>query len=415
MMLMGRPSSVTVPAASTHPRPSFFADVEMLEPLGDGAQARIYKGRCKGSGRLCAMKVSHPKPVCVALLEEEAAILQRLDHPHVAKLLGGGRGPHGPYLAMELCLGGDMFDVLSREKHLSERAASRVMRQLLEAVAHMHSRGICHRDLKEENLLVAAPGPAEELIVKVCDFGISQRAGGPSRAGLCTPNYAAPEVLAGEEGGKAADLWSCGVILYSLLCGCVPFDGQSRAEVLKMVCSEGPSFHEAAWSDVSEGAVGLVRRLLRTEGDKRYTAEQALAHPWVARQAPPGAFAKVPERLLAERPTAAQAVVLDDALQALEGAILPWELSAALCRAGIRADAVVSSQLAAEALYGNGLIDCSVLVGLRSKGPALPTLLGSQSFGWDLLQFEKLGGVVDFMYGSPATKHGRVQRRAVCA
>jgi len=414
-MLLGPQSSVALPAPSTRSRPLLFTDVEMLAPLGDGAQARVYKGRCKGSGRLCATKVSHPKPVCVALLEEEATILQRLDHPHIAKLLGSGRCPHGPFLAMELCHGGDMFDVLSREKRLSERAASRVMRQLLEAVAHMHSRGICHRDLKEENLLVAKPGPVEELIVKVCDFGISQRIDGPSRAGLCTPNYAAPEVLAGEEGGKPGDLWSCGVILYSLLCGCVPFDGQSRAEVLEMVRSEGPSFHEAAWSDVSDEAVGLIRRLLRTEGDKRYTAEQALAHPWVARQAPPGSVAKATEHLLAEQPTPAQAALLVNTLEAFEGAILPWELSGVFRRAGIQADVIAMSQLAAEASYGNGLVDCSVLLGLHSKGLVLPTLLGAQSFGWDMLQFEKLGGVVDFMYSSPTGQHGRVQRKGICA
>lgn len=416
-MLMVRPASIVMPAASPRMRPPLFADVELLEPLGDGAQARIYKGRCRASGQFCALKVSHPKPVCLALLKEEAIVLSRLDHPHIAKCVGGGRGPHGPYLAMELCLGGDMFDVLNQETCLSEQAASRVMRQLLEAVAHMHSRGICHRDLKEENLLVVKPGNVEELIIKVCDFGISNRPDGPSRAGLCTPNYASPEMLAGEEGGKAGDLWSCGVILYSLLCGCVPFDGRSRAEVLGMVRSGGPSFREAAWSRVSEGAIGLIRRLLRTEADKRYTAEQALAHPWVARQVPPGTSVKVPERILAEQPTAMQASVLGDELRDLQGAILPWELSAALGRAGIQADRIVSARLAFEASRSNGLVDCSDLLGLGSRWPALPTLLGSQSFGWEMLQFDKLGfgDAVGFMYTTPPTENGRVQHRAVCA
>lgn len=357
-----QPSTPSVPSPYMQPatppaytQPSAFVDVELLEPLGDGAQARIYKGRCKRSGRFCALKVSHPKPVCLALLEEEATILQSLDHPNIAKLVGRGKGSYGSYLAMELCSGGDMFDVIDRETRLSERAAARITKQLLEAVAHMHSRNICHRDLKEENLLVAAPGRTEELTIKVCDFGISKRVGGPSRAGLCTPNYGAPELLAGEDGDKAGDLWSCGVILYSLLSGCVPFDGQSRPEVLELVRSEGgPSFREEAWAHVSEGAIDLIRRLLRLEPDERYTAEQALAHPWVAHQAPPGASTK------ASRPA------------------LP------------------------------------TLLGSQS---ALPTLLGSQSFGRDVMQPTKrvLGETAHFMYTSPTIQSGRDQHRIVCA
>lgn len=258
----------------------------------------MYKARCKNGGGLCAFKLAHPKKVCVHLLEAEAAILRTLNHPNIAKVHGCGEGPLGSYIAMELCSGGDLFDFLGRKGPLSEQAAAGVMRQLLAAVAHMHSVGVCHGDLKEENLLLCSPGTAEELQVKVCDFGIARRVRGshsPWAAGLCTPSHAAPEVLRGEMGAETGDLWSCGVVLYALLCGRRPFEGKSRDEVLASVCSGGPSFHEAAWSEVSEGAVMLVRSFLQMKREERCTAEQALAHAWLARQQPSSPDAKVSE------------------------------------------------------------------------------------------------------------------------
>lgn len=344
------------------------------------------------------MKVAHPQVVSTALLEEEAVILQQLDHPHIAKLLAHGIGPRGPYIAMELCAGGDMFDCLSREGTLSEPIVARVMRQLLEAVEHMHSCGIYHRDLKEENLLLTSHGPLEELHVKVCDFGISRSISGmPSSwaSGLCTPSYAAPEVLVGEEGAEAADVWSCGVIMYSLLSGRQPFEGNTRAEMLTRVCSGGPSFQEAAWSGVSEGATGLIRRLLQVESTKRYTVQQILAHPWIARQAPLGAASAVPVSILAEQPSAEQMEQLGSAIRAFESAVLPWELSDTLRRVGITEDVAVASQLAAEAAAGNGCLDCSALVHWKPERRASNTLLGTESFS-DVLQ-KNLGGAVDLL------------------
>lgn len=400
---MGCSSSTASPAQSS------FTDVEKLQTLGEGAHAQIFKARCKATGSFCAMKLAHSHPVSATLLEEEAAILQQLDHPHIAKLLGSGRGPRGPYIAIELCHGGDMFDCLGREGRLSEQVASQVMKQLLGAVMHMHSQGICHRDLKEENILVAAPGPIESMLVKVCDFGIAQRDHGPElAANLCTPAYAAPDVLAGESGGKAGDLWSCGVILYSLLCGCLPFEGNSRAEVLTRVRSGGPSFDEATWSGVSDSAVGLIRRLLRTDRHKRYTAEQVLKHPWVARQAPSGTCAEVPACLLAQPNSAAQVAQLSEEIGELEGSALPWELSAALRRAGIQEDPAVFLQLEEEAAHGSGLVDCATLLMLNVERPTMKRLLGTEASCQDPTLGKSFDAAVSVMH-----RRSTVRRRSV--
>lgn len=359
---------------------SSFTDVKPLEAIGDGAHAQVYKGRCRTTGCVCAMKCAPPQSMDAILLEQEAAILRCLDHPHITRLLGSGTGPHGNYLAMELCLGGDMFDCLGREGHLTERVAARVTGQVLGAVAHMHTRGICHRDVKKENLLVVASGPVEAIVVKVCDFGISQREDSPKpMANFCTPPYAAPEVLSGEAGDKAADLWSCGVVFYDFLCGSLPFDGDSREDVLAMVSAGGASFEEDLWTDVSDGARGLVRRLLRTDRHKRFNAEQSLAHPWVARLAPKGKNAKLPPYLLKLKNTAEQAARLKEELGALEDGVLPWELSAALRHAGISEDPAASSKLEAEASRGSGLVDCSKLVMNKRLGSTASARMSTAS------------------------------------
>lgn len=375
-------------------RQDLCADVSLLECLGHGAHAKVYKGTCPRSGRPCAVKVAQPQSS--ALLEAEVAILRKLDHPHIAKLLGSGKGPCGRYFMLEFCSGGDIFDCLDREGRFPERAAARVFGQLCEAVAYMHSRGVCHRDLKEENILIAKPGPLEELTVKVCDFGISRSKGmssAPADA-LCTFSYAAPEVLAGGAGDEPADLWSCGVILCSLLCGRLPFDGKSPAEVLARVRAGGPSFHEGVWRRVSEGAVGLIRRLLRREIATRYTAEQALAHPWISRQAPQGAKAKAPTCLMAAWPSSGRMVLLHKALLALEGAILPCELSVAFRAVGIAEDEAASSQLRAAAAAGNGLVDCSAILRATGERRSFKTLLGMESASCIHLRAKEIGSPI---------------------
>lgn len=127
----------------------------------------------------------------------------------------------------------------------------------------------------------------------------------------------------------------------------------------------------------------LIRRLLRFESAKRYTVEQALSHPWVARQAPRGRKARAPEGILATRPSHVQLVRLDEALRALEGSIVPWELSDALSRVGIAENPVASSQLAIAADSGNGLVDCSAVSRLRAERAAMRTLLSMESASCD--------------------------------
>merc|ERR1719221_686955 len=151
----------------------------------------------------------------------------------------------------------------------------------------MHENHVCHRDLKPENLLFATKEPIEKSLLKIIDFGLSCKFEADqvltTKAG--TPYYVAPQVLAGKYGHES-DLWSCGVIMFVLLCGYPPFFGETDSEVLVKVRLGNFSFNPADWKNISEDAKNLIRMLLKMNPRDRFTAEQALNHDWIKNKAP---------------------------------------------------------------------------------------------------------------------------------
>eukprot|EP00913_Durusdinium_trenchii_P002168 g2000.t1 len=148
----------------------------------------------------------------------------------------------------------------------------------------MHQNNVTHRDLKPENFLFTSKEPIEKNFLKIIDFGLSCKYSEgqvlATKAG--TPYYVAPQVLQGKY-DQAADLWSCGVIMYVLLCGYPPFFGESDAEVLSKVKTGSYSFNPADWKN---DAKSLIRQLLKMNPKERYSAEAALNHEWIKLKAP---------------------------------------------------------------------------------------------------------------------------------
>jgi len=132
------------------------------------------------------------------------------------------------YMVMEFVSGGELFDHIVNRGHYSEHDAALVIRQIIEAVAYLHSNNIAHRDLKPENLLCT--GPNNEII-KVADFGLSKEFDDSMETMCGTPDYVAPEVLRGNGYTNAVDIWSIGVVTYVMLCGSPPFYGSDDKEV----------------------------------------------------------------------------------------------------------------------------------------------------------------------------------------
>jgi len=186
------------------------------------------------------------------------------------------------------------------ERPYSEAEAARILRQVVEAVAHCHSKNIVHRDLKPENILASDDTPNANL--KLADFGLAALCppGEKLFASTGTPEYVAPEVVSRPPIGydASADVWSLGVIMYILLCGFPPFWGDSPKEILEQVRGKEPEFPSPEWDPISPMAKQLISNfLLNKDPSKRPTANQMLEHPWLSGSASTTSIAQVGPRL----------------------------------------------------------------------------------------------------------------------
>ena len=183
-----------------------------------------------------------------------------------------------------LCCGGELFDKISDEQYFSEKDAALILKQVLAAINYCHTRKIVHRDLKPENLLLDKD--TENPKIKIIDFGTSQTFDPNKKMNqkFGTPYYIAPEVLKKSYDEKC-DLWSCGVILYILLCGYPPFNGANDKQIIEAVLKGKFTLDEPEWDDVSEDAKDLVKRLLTLDPAKRISASESLQHKWIKQMA----------------------------------------------------------------------------------------------------------------------------------
>jgi len=149
-------------------------------------------------------------------------------------------------------------------------------------VRYMHTLHICHRDLKPENLLFMTSQPIEDNVLKLIDFGLSCRCKPPEvlKEVVGTANYVAPQVLT-RNYDKQCDLWSCGIIMYIMLCGHQPFRGKNQTELLLKVRDGSFVFEAKVWRTITRGAKNLITMLLKRDPEERHTAEKALADPWL--------------------------------------------------------------------------------------------------------------------------------------
>ncbi|XP_073990439.1 calcium/calmodulin-dependent protein kinase I isoform X4 [Rhodnius prolixus] len=214
-------------------------------------------------------------------LENEIKVLRRLTHPNIVQLLETFEDKQKVYLIMELVTGGELFDRIVEKGSYTEKDASDLIRQVLEAVNYMHEQGVVHRDLKPENLLYYSPD--EDSKIMISDFGLSKMEDSGIMATACgTPGYVAPEVLAQKPYGKAVDVWSIGVISYILLCGYPPFYDENDANLFAQILKGEFEFDSPYWDDISDYAKDFIRQLMCVDVSKRFSCRQALQHPWIS-------------------------------------------------------------------------------------------------------------------------------------
>ncbi|XP_058214739.1 CBL-interacting serine/threonine-protein kinase 14-like [Rhododendron vialii] len=259
---------------------ALFGKYEVGKLLGYGAFAKVYHARNLRTGQSVAIKsVSKQKVLkggLTAHVKREISIMRRLRHPHIVRLLEVMATKTRIYFVLEFAKGGELFAKVAKGR-FSEDLSRRYFQQLISAVGYCHSRGVFHRDLKPENLLLD-----ENWDLKVTDFGLSALADQIRPDGLLhtlcgTPAYVAPEVLAkkGYDGAKI-DVWSCGIILYVLNAGYLPFNDPNLMVMYRKIYKG--EFRCPKWT--SPELNRFLSRLLDTNPSTRITVDQIINDPW---------------------------------------------------------------------------------------------------------------------------------------
>ncbi|XP_068940096.1 calcium/calmodulin-dependent protein kinase type 1 isoform X1 [Petaurus breviceps papuanus] len=257
---------------------------EFRDVLGTGAFSEVILAEEKTTQKLVAIKCIAKKALegKESSIENEIAVLHKIKHPNIVALDDIYECGGHLYLIMQLVSGGELFDRIVEKGFYTERDASQLICQVLDAVKYLHDMGIVHRDLKPENLLYYSL--EEDSKIMISDFGLSKmEVSGSVLSTACgTPGYVAPEVLAQKPYSKAVDCWSIGVIAYILLCGYPPFYDENDAKLFEQILKAEYEFDSPYWDDISDSAKDFIRHLMEKDPEKRFTCEQALQHPWIA-------------------------------------------------------------------------------------------------------------------------------------
>uniref|UniRef100_A0A0K0F2L8 non-specific serine/threonine protein kinase n=1 Tax=Strongyloides venezuelensis TaxID=75913 RepID=A0A0K0F2L8_STRVS len=251
------------------------------ERLGNGGFGDVYLATHMLTGGKVAIKIidkrKHAKEFKFVRKEEEA--LKNLVHQNISRLYEIIENDYYLYFVMEFCNGGEMFDYIIKKQRLEENEARHFFRQLIQAMSYVHEQGYCHRDLKPENILLT-----NDLKLKVIDFGLCAKPEDLKKDLLTeycgSPAYAAPELFDEKPYlGHQIDIWSMGIILYALLCGCLPFEDEKMENLRAKVTKGAVKFPPY----LSMESRNVLTGLLTVNPKRRITMEELTVHPWVTK------------------------------------------------------------------------------------------------------------------------------------
>jgi len=277
---LGKRSSVT----DSKQRGKLAAHYVILNKLGRGNFAVVRKVQRKSDGKFFAAKIitkKAMKPRDLKLLGEEVNILKKLAHPNINRLIETFDTKHHLYIVLELLQGENLFENIIKQRKYTEHDAANVVKQVARACEYMHPRGVIHRDLKPENLVYL---DKEKDHICVTDFGLSKSVaneGDLMKTACGTPAFVAPEILRQEKYDSQVDMWSLGVILYTMLCGYPPFVEKNLPSLYKVIKRGQVKFDKPYWDNISEEAKSCVLGLLTVDASKRLTPVQLQKHVWL--------------------------------------------------------------------------------------------------------------------------------------
>ena len=244
---------------------------EFKKDIGEGNFGKVKLGVFKKTGEEFAIKIINKdkiKQKMKNIIFKENEIITKFNHINIVYVFQIIEEEKNIYIIMEYCNKGELFDYIVAHQKLEEDEASIFFYQLINGVDYMHKKGVAHRDLKPENLLLTV-----NKILKIIDFGLSHEYDENSllKTKCGSPSYAAPEIIRGKlYDGFKTDIWCCGIILYAMLCGYLPFEGDNNKELFRNILNCNPEYP----SFMSKTAKKLIKSLLKANPDERLTIEQ---------------------------------------------------------------------------------------------------------------------------------------------
>lgn len=263
---------------------NFVQEYEIMEQIGHGSYSVCRRCVHRGTRVEYAVKIVDKSK---RDSEDEVQILLRYgQHPNIISLRDMFEEEDKVYLVFELMRGGELLDKILRQKFFSEREARAVMEKVTNVVKYLHQNGVVHRDLKPSNILYADDSGNPDTI-RICDFGFAKQLradNGMLMTPCYTANYVAPEVLKKQGYDAACDVWSLGVLLFTMLAGETPFASgpeDSPEDILQRIGKGQYDMSSGNWSTVSSLAKDIVTKMLDVNPARRLTTQQILAHPWM--------------------------------------------------------------------------------------------------------------------------------------
>ena len=248
--------------------------------IGEGNFGKVKLGIFKQTGEEFAVKILNKKMIKEKMKNtvfKENEIITKFNHVNVVFVFDIIEDIENYYIVMEYCKSGELFDYIVAHQNLEEDEAAFFFYQLINGVEYIHSLGVAHRDLKPENLLLT-----ENKILKIIDFGLSHEFNGEDflKTKCGSPSYAAPEIIKGlPYDGFKTDIWCCGIILYAMVCGYLPFEGDNNKILFKNIVECNPEIPDF----LSEATQDLISSILREEPNDRITIDEIKKHPFYLR------------------------------------------------------------------------------------------------------------------------------------
>ena len=254
-------------------------DYEFKKTIGEGTFGKVKLAVHKLTQEQVAIKILEKSKIKskndLERIEKEIKYMKKLNHPNIVKIYEIFENDDNYYISMEYVSGGELFNYIVKNKRLDENETSFFYSQIIHIIQEIHKQKICHRDLKPENLLLT-----QNKTIKLIDFGLSNEYENYLYTPCGSPCYASPEIIKGlKYNGLAIDLWASGIILYSMLCGYLPFDDKDNDRLFRKILKCKIEFPKKIV--ISENAKDLIRKILKPEPSKRITLDEILEHPFL--------------------------------------------------------------------------------------------------------------------------------------